>query len=268
MKNTNVCKFPLSNSSNDLSIYCFVAESNLEVMLKKIKLAHNRMILVTQGCGDFLFNADTFPFSVGTLIFGFEGEHFSLKQGSDVNYIYIDFNGARAKSLLSRFNIYEKTRTNDNFNSLIPFFQNSLLRTPPSNVDIAAESVLLNVFSQLSTSVCLQNDIIRNVMEITEDNFDNPELSISFISKQLSYNSKYISHIFKKKTNTNYSEYLRSYRIKNAISLFELGISSVKNVAFLSGFSDPLYFSNAFKKSVGMSPKKFIAKLNENKKSN
>ena len=57
----------------------------------------------------------------------------------------------------------------------------------------------------------------------------------------------------------NYSEYLRSVRFKYAISLFELGISSVKNVALLSGFSDPLYFSNIFKKTTGISPKEFIS---------
>ena len=58
----------------------------------------------------------------------------------------------------------------------------------------------------------------------------------------------------------NYSEYLRSIRMKYAISLFELGISSVKNVALLSGYSDPLYFSNSFKKTVGISPKDYISK--------
>ena len=49
-------------------------------------------------------------------------------------------------------------------------------------------------------------------------------------------------------------------RIKYAVSLLEHGIDSVKNVAFLSGFSDPLYFSNVFKKVVGVSPKEYKQK--------
>ena len=44
------------------------------------------------------------------------------------------------------------------------------------------------------------------------------------------------------------------YRVKFAVSLFDHGIDSVKNVAALSGFSDPLYFSSVFKKSIGCSP--------------
>ena len=63
-----------------------------------------------------------------------------------------------------------------------------------------------------------------------------------------------------------YSEYLRSVRLKYAITLLDHGIDSVKNVALLSGFTDPLYFSNAFKKEIGVSPKEFIIKLNKTKK--
>jgi AraC-like DNA-binding protein len=67
--------------------------------------------------------------------------------------------------------------------------------------------------------------------------------------------------------NVSYGEYLRGIRFKYAIALFELGISSVKNVALLSGFSDPLYFSNAFKKAIGISPKEYISKITENDRS-
>ena len=98
---------------------------------------------------------------------------------------------------------------------------------------------------------------------MTEKHFRDPKLSLEQIAKKIGYNPKYLSHYFKKKMNVSYSEYLRLFRFKYAISLFELGISSVKNVALLSGFSDPLYFSNAFKKAIGISPKDFILKRAE-----
>ena len=83
------------------------------------------------------------------------------------------------------------------------------------------------------------------------------------IGKLSQDSNKYLSHFFKEKMNVSYSEYLRSLRFQYAISLFELGISSVKNVALLSGFSDPLYFSNSFKKAIGISPSEFIANLSK-----
>jgi two-component system response regulator YesN len=134
------------------------------------------------------------------------------------------------------------------------------LSTQQENIDIVAESVLLYVFSRLSANRSAQDATIQKIIDMTEEHFRDPDLSLAQIAKEIGYNPKYLSHYFKKKMNVTYSEYLRSFRFKYAISLYELGISSVKNVALLSGFSDPLYFSSTFKKAIGISPKEFILK--------
>ena len=104
------------------------------------------------------------------------------------------------------------------------------------------------------------NEILDKVTEMAEMNFSDSELSISSIAEELGYNSKYLSHLFKGKMGINFSEYLRDMRIKYAVTLFDHGIDSVKNVAFLSGYKDPLYFSSVFKSVVGKSPKEYIKK--------
>ncbi len=261
MKNKNVCKFPISSVSNDFSVHCFVSESDRETMQKTTRLKSNRMILVTRGSGEFSFNGTAVRFSAGSLVFGFEGETIALLRGEDVKYIYINFSGLRATTLLHRFGIFPHTRSRDGFNGLIPFFKDCLLSTKQENIDIAAESALLYTLSRLSERSTPQNDVLQRIIEITEESFHDPELSLEDIAKEIGYNPKYLSHFFKEKMNVSYSEYLRSMRFKYAISLFELGLSSVKNVALLSGFSDPLYFSSAFKKSIGVSPKEYIANL-------
>ena len=58
-----------------------------------------------------------------------------------------------------------------------------------------------------------------------------------------------------------YTQYLRDMRIRHAIFLMEEGLVSVKNIALLSGFRDPLYFSKVFTESEGISPKAYIAQL-------
>ena len=103
MKQTNVCKFSATDSSSDLSISCFVLECDEAVMRKSSVLKHNRMILVEQGEGCFVFGNDEHTFSAGTVIFGFEGESFALLSGENVRYLYIDFSGSRANSLCHRF---------------------------------------------------------------------------------------------------------------------------------------------------------------------
>lgn len=264
MNNKNVCKFSPGNLSNDLSISCFVLETNLETMRTKVTLAHYRMILVEQGTGTFLFDNTAYNFSAGTLIFGFEGEAFALSSGENVRYLYIDFNGTRAGVLCHRFGIYPHTRKAEGFHAVIPFGKDCLLSAPQKSIDIAAESVLLYALSRLSADPSKENATIQKIIEKSEENFRDPSFSLSQIADAIGYNPKYLSHFFKKRMNVSFSEYLRTLRFQYAISLFELGISSVKNVALLSGFSDPLYFSNAFKKAIGISPKEFIARLSKN----
>ena len=260
MKNNNICKFSTYNPSNDLSIACFVFETDMEIMQTRKTLTHDRMILVAQGEGTFLFDGIPYTVSAGTLIFGFEGESFSLLNGDGIRYLYIKFRGARTKTLYRRFGISPRSRKKEGCNAFVPFCKDCLLSTQQENIDIVAESVLLYVFSRLSANRSAQDATIQKIIDMTEEHFRDPDLSLAQIAKEIGYNPKYLSHYFKKKMNVTYSEYLRSFRFKYAISLFELGISSVKNVALLSGFSDPLYFSSTFKKAIGISPKEFILK--------
>jgi AraC-like DNA-binding protein len=263
MKTNNVCKFPTFDPTNELSVFCFVRETNLDTAQQKNKLSHHRMILVEQGSGEFLIDDHTYGFSTGTLLFAFEGEYFSLSKGTDVRYLYIDFSGSRGQTLFHRLGVYPHCRKYENLNGLIPFCKDCLLSTQQENIDLVAESILLYVFSRLSATTAPQNAIIQRIIDLTEEHFRDPELSLAQIAQEIGYNPKYLSHFFKEKMEVGYSEYLRSFRFKYAISLFELGISSVKNVASLSGFSDPLYFSNAFKKAIGISPTEFIQNLSK-----
>lgn len=263
MKNKNICKFPISNFSNELHISRFVFETDLKTMRRKVKLSADRLILIEQGRGTFSFDDVRYSFSAGMLFFGFEEETFYLHDGDDVRYFYIDFSGWRSKTLYDRYGIYPATRKIKNFNNLLPFYKNTLLNTAQESIDIAAESILLYTISQLSANTSAHNITIQKIIEISKERFNDPELSLAVIAKEVGYNAKYLSHFFKEKMNVSYSEYLRSIRFKYAISLFEHGLNSIKNVAYLSGFNDPLYFSGSFKKYIGLSPKDFIASLSE-----
>ena len=258
MISSTICKFTPLDLSRDFTISCFVFECSEEIMKANTTLTHSRMILIEQGEGTFLFDNIPYSFSAGTLIFGFKDESFSLLKGEGVRYLYIDFHGERGNALCQRFEITPSNRTRQNFNALVPFCMDCLIRTDQENIDIASESVLLYVFSRLSAEHLPQNDTIQRVIEYTKEHFQDADLSIATIAVKIGYNPKYLSHFFKKKMNVGYSEYLRSFRLQYALSLFKLGLSSIKNVALLSGFSDPLYFSSIFKKEIGISPKEFI----------
>lgn len=266
MKRNNICKFPSSTAlGGAISVSRFVKETDSEVMMSKNRLYSHRMLLVTEGNGQFLINGDLHSVEQGTLLFIFADDEFCLFSGSLV-YIYIDYTGARADELHRRFEITPLTRAHNGFDGLIPLWQESLARASDKTIDLASESILLYSFSRLSDTVSEKNGIIGRIAEITEQDFGDPDLTLSKIAESLCYHPKYLSHLFKEKMSMSYSEYLRSVRLKYAVTLFDHGIDSIKNVALLSGFSDPLYFSKVFKDTVGVSPTVYVKnKIGDNK---
>ena len=117
--------------------------------------------------------------------------------------------------------------------------------------------------SKLKVSAPEKIKISQKILEMISENFSDPTFSITEVAKRLSYNEKYLSHIFKKEIGTSFSNHLATTRIQFAVSLLNNGIDSVKNIAYLSGFTDALYFSTVFKKHMHMSPKEYF-KLHHN----
>lgn len=257
MKTKNICKFVTETSQDKLQIHSFIYETNIETIHQNITLNHNRMILIQKGSGHFVISGKEYPFEKGHLIFGFSGEYVECRCSDNCEYMYIDFGGIRCENLFRRFGINIISRNFPGFEGVIPLWYDSLTRASQENLDLAAESMLLYSMSRFASSSNEKEDLVKTIVEITEEQFTNPGLSVSSIASELNYNSKYISHIFKKKMGVSYSEYLRTVRIKYAVTLLDHGIDSVKNIALLSGFSDPLYFSSVFKKTVGVSPKEY-----------
>lgn len=259
MKNKNICKFPIASlDTRSLYVTCFVRETNSETMGKEKRLTENRTLLCTDGSGIAVISGEKHPIERGTLLFSMAGETFEIESHSGLEYIYIDFYGSRSSELFRRFDITPLSRKHKGFEGLIPLWQESLYQSMEENLDLTGESLLLFTFSRLYSGSSADRGLIGKIIEITEDNFTDSELSITSLSKTLSYHPKYLSHLFKTKTGVGYSEYLRSVRLKYATSLFDRGLDSVKSVSLLSGFSDPFYFSNVFKKNIGISPKEYI----------
>ena len=215
------------------------------------------MVLFEKGSGTVTAGGKEIPYFAGDLFFLFAGEDFFLSPKEPSEYLYVSFEGAKGDALLLRFGITALTRRREGFDRLLPFWHESLLHADEQNVDLAAESVLLYTFSRLSSEKDGALDLAAEMIAFSEQHFSEPSLSLSTVAKALGYNTKYLSHLFKRKTGVGYAEYLRTLRIKHAVTLMDFGVQSVKNVALLSGFSDPLYFSTVFKKQMGITPKEY-----------
>ena len=54
-------------------------------------------------------------------------------------------------------------------------------------------------------------------------------------------------------------DFIRQMRIKRALKLLEEGKHTIAEVAYMTGFADPKYFSRCFKAEMSMTPTQYIA---------
>jgi YesN/AraC family two-component response regulator len=67
-------------------------------------------------------------------------------------------------------------------------------------------------------------------------------------------NPSYFCKLFKQHTATTFTDYVTNVRMKEAARLLENTSLRITEIAERLGYSDPAYFSNTFKKTIGQTP--------------
>ncbi len=255
----NICKFVTNTKYEQILTTNFVYEAN-SASSSNIKIPKNNAVyIVTNGKGSLCTEYYEKELLPGTLFFTFAGTPYTINNTDDLHYMYITFNGERSQELFDRFKISPSNCIFKGYENLVCFWQNCLEKANSENLDLLSESVLLYTFSSMSImSENKEQYLIGDILKYIEENFTNSSITLNSASHALGYNSKYISRIFKKNMGVTFSEHLKKTRIQHAIFLMEQGITAIKNVALLSGYTDPFYFSKVFKQTVGISPSEFI----------
>ena len=261
----NICRFS-EVISGDLICSDFVYEKNAaqanETFTKKYILA-----LVTGGSGVLSYGEGCYPITAGNAFFISQNSYFSVAETDSLAYFYISFYGRRADELAERFALSSKNCIFDlaeHCESLTAFLFDCINKVSNEKTDILSECALLYLIAHLDGKKRAANPLLNSIIEITNKNFTDPSFALAALSRELNYTAKYLSFFFKRNKGVCFNEYLRSLRIKHSVFLMEQGITSIKNIALLSGFSDSLYYSKIFKKEIGASPKEYIDSLSKN----
>lgn len=260
----NICHY-IGRTPEFDSIYTsrFVFETNQEVIKSPVTLSTYRMVLIAEGQATLLLSGKKYKLKKGDVFIGRPAFSYQFIPDKDFKYFYINFLGARANYYIDRLGIKPKSCIFSGLTELI-FIWQSALKVKGTCMDIRTESVILYTFSTIIDTYFTENTTLKKsstaerIKEYIDNNFFNQDLGLEQLSKELAYSQKYISTVFKQFYNQSISEYVNDLRIRNALTLMEYGITGIKNIAALSGFNDPLYFSKVFKKITGVSPKEKI----------
>jgi signal transduction histidine kinase/CheY-like chemotaxis protein len=102
---------------------------------------------------------------------------------------------------------------------------------------------------------------IENVTRIIKENIGNECFSVEDMAGQLGMSRTLVYLKHKKLLNMSTKEYLQLIRFQKAIELMKATDENISQIAYTVGFSDPNYFSRAFKKIYKVSPTEYKENL-------
>ena len=102
-----------------------------------------------------------------------------------------------------------------------------------------------------------KDKLINTIQEYIDDNL-NGKLQLNEVAEVFGLSPAYLSVLFKKSTDTGFSEYVYTKKIEKAKEMLLSGDMKIYEVADSLGFESAYYFSKVFKKVDGHSPREYI----------
>ena len=138
-----------------------------------------------------------------------------------------------------------------------------------TNDDILLQSLILKliyILSENSASVIKSTPkrnnrkTIERTLEYINNNLSD-DLTLEELANAANYNTIYFHKLFKASTGKTLHEYIEAQRIKKSINLLISTDMTLTQIAYECGFSSQSYFSYAFKRRMGTSPRDYAKKI-------
>ena len=186
-----------------------------------------------------------------------EGDY-SIELLSDCKCIYIWFEAKRPVS--------DTIMSLKNMNKLKPLFVKiyNAWNSKAPGYYTKTMSLLYEIINAVKchTSSYLSSESTRKLqpaLDYMRESYLDPEFSLQEMCKRSGLSYDYFKELFIKIHGEPPVKYVTTLRMEKAKELILTGRYTVSDIAGMCGFDNVYYFSSVFKKSVGVSPKKYKA---------
>ncbi|MBO9202928.1 MULTISPECIES: hybrid sensor histidine kinase/response regulator transcription factor [Niastella] len=113
------------------------------------------------------------------------------------------------------------------------------------------------VNAEVLTTNTRDKEFMERIMAIIEQRMTDPQLSVEELSKELAMSRSNLHKKLKILSGMGPNELIRLIRLKHAAKLLTKQQHTVAEVAYLSGFSSPSYFTKCFQQQFKVGPKEY-----------
>jgi len=108
------------------------------------------------------------------------------------------------------------------------------------------------------------NEFLKKMNQIIEENFSNSELNVDFLAERLNISRSGLFAKIRTLADVTPNEMIQIVRLKRAAQLLHEGGHMVSEVGYMVGFTNPSYFSKCFQKQFGIRPAEYMKSNGKN----
>lgn len=138
------------------------------------------------------------------------------------------------------------------------YLKNDILSRLQLKADFISILTLLSTYAESGSAKdnLILHPAISHAVEYIQLNYQIP-LTVSELAKECHLSEKYFGTLFRENLGKSVNQFLRKTRIDAAKNLLISTAFTIEEISLQVGFETVYYFSNCFKKQVGMSPSAF-----------
>ena len=144
--------------------------------------------------------------------------------------------------------------------------------TGTSKEDILLQSLILKLVYLLDQKASASSEkyhpghnnreVIEQTIKYIKENLSE-NLSLTSLAERINFSPIYFHKLFKASTGMTLHEYIENQRIKRSADLLISTSMTLSQIAYECGFSSQSYFSYAFERNMGMTPRAYAKKTVE-----
>lgn len=268
--------------STSLKIVSYFPESSCESAGWHIHPEYE-LVYIKNGNGELKIDTKTVSYDDGVLVFlggGIPHDDFGNSLNANNIEVVIQFDQQFVDEKLSIFPEFGSIRSLVAASNQVLIFSDPrkrLLANQFESLDhLSNEEKLitfLHILSQLSKSEdhhilfseqripIKHNEVYRleQIFEHINQNYGS-KISVNELALSIGLTPNSFCRFFRKHTKNTFVDFLNSFRVSKATELMAQPNLTIAEIMYLTGFSDPSYFSRQFKRYVGKTPSEFKKK--------